>query len=222
MEWQFNRDLARRIQEGLCALGYDARLLVPEDNDLPLKARLKRARHMVEEHKGHGGIAPNRVLISVHANAAPSNSPKGGETAPPQPSPKGRGYSSAEASTGQEVLPFGEDLGGASGWECFANGSSWNSRHLGRLLLKHAKEKLPKQFPIRGAYGNLRREGVRPEAKVSKFFITRNAPCFAVLTENLFMDNRKDCNYLLSDTGRDTLARIHIDAIDEFFAHDVG
>lgn len=228
LEWAFNRDLARRIQQGLNALGYDARLLVPEDTDIPLKARLKRARDMVEEHKGRGGIAPNRILVSVHSNASGKRE-QSRSSLPAMPSVGGVDEVNAGPSP---ALPEGKGDGpltedeervtwvNPSGWECHAVASSWNSRHLGELLLKHAKELLPAQFPIRGAYGNIRHEGVRPDAKVSKFFITQNAPCFAILTENLFMDNKKDCDYLLSEEGRDTLAQLHIDAIDEYFAHN--
>ena len=199
LEWQFNRTLALRIQQALCDLGYDARLLVPEDDDLPLQARVKRATTLVEEHKGKGGIFPNRLLISIHANA--STTPDD-DTCPLT-------LHQQEAYT---VNP--------SGWECFANGSSWNSRHMAALLLKHAAAQLPDTFPIRGAYGNVRQTGVRCEAKVAKFFMLKNAPCAAVLTENLFMDCKKDCDYLFTPEALDTLARIHIDAIDENFVHN--
>ena len=39
-------------------------------------------------------------------------------------------------------------------------------------------------------------------------------------TENLFMDNIKDCAYLLTEEGRDLLAQIHINAIDEFLGYN--
>lgn len=258
LEWAFNRDLARRIQQGLNDLGYDARLLVPEDTDLPLKARLKRARDMVEEHKGHGGIAPNRVLVSVHSNAStgkptpkeptPNPSLKGGELNPAA----NLADNTAAANTAGGGLPlFQEGAGGEalrtggsplteeeeeffrvtpSGWECFMQPSSYNSRELAGLLCRKALEQLPEQFPIRTPRGNLRNiihnntsrrwEGPSTWGKTQKLFITDNAPCTAVLTENLFMDNKRDCGYLLSDDGRDTLAQIHIDALDEFLAHN--
>ena len=44
--------------------------------------------------------------------------------------------------------------------------------------------------------------------------------CLSVLTENLFMDNIKDCAYLLTEEGRDLLAQIHINAIDEFLGYN--
>ena len=41
----------------------------------------------------------------------------------------------------------------------------------------------------------------------------RDTLCPAVLTENLFQDNREDVEYLLSDTGRAAIVRLHIDGI---------
>jgi N-acetylmuramoyl-L-alanine amidase len=51
------------------------------------------------------------------------------------------------------------------------------------------------------------------QPKVSDFYILRHAPCIAVLTENLFMDSPKDCAWLLTEDGRNTLAHIHATAI---------
>ena len=35
----------------------------------------------------------------------------------------------------------------------------------------------------------------------------------AVLTENLFMDNHTDCNFLLSKEGQQSLVDLHVDGI---------
>lgn len=43
--------------------------------------------------------------------------------------------------------------------------------------------------------------------------ICRDTHCPAVLTENLFMDNRDDCAFLLSPAGLDTLVALHTRAI---------
>ena len=61
-EWSSNRDLAQRIQQGLIERGYDARLLVPEEWDISLKARIRRAKELCEDHKANGGIWPNRLM----------------------------------------------------------------------------------------------------------------------------------------------------------------
>ena len=45
------------------------------------------------------------------------------------------------------------------------------------------------------------------------FYILRKSACPAVLTENLFMDNRDDMAFLLSDEGRRAVVGLHVDGI---------
>lgn len=45
------------------------------------------------------------------------------------------------------------------------------------------------------------------------FYILKHTYCAAVLTENLFMDNREDCAFLLSDAGRKAIIGLHVDGI---------
>lgn len=60
-EWAWSRKFARRLRDELTARGYDARLLVPEDSDVSLRERVRRAN----------SYAPgDAVVISIHNNAA--------------------------------------------------------------------------------------------------------------------------------------------------------
>ena len=45
------------------------------------------------------------------------------------------------------------------------------------------------------------------------FYILRHTTASAVLTENLFMDNHEDCDFLLSKEGQQSLVDLHIDGI---------
>lgn len=45
------------------------------------------------------------------------------------------------------------------------------------------------------------------------FYILRKTPCPAVLTENLFQDNRDDVDFLLSDKGRGAIINLHLEGI---------
>lgn len=49
--------------------------------------------------------------------------------------------------------------------------------------------------------------------KEARFTILNDTLCPAVLTENFFMDSKKDVKYLLSDEGRSAVVRCHVDAI---------
>jgi N-acetylmuramoyl-L-alanine amidase len=46
--------------------------------------------------------------------------------------------------------------------------------------------------------------------------ICRDTKCAAVLTENLFMDNREDCAYLLTAEGKDNIVQAHVEAIQRY------
>lgn len=51
---------------------------------------------------------------------------------------------------------------------------------------------------------------------VQSLAICRDTLCPAVLTENYFMDNREDCQWLLSNEGKSECVRIHVDGIIKY------
>lgn len=51
---------------------------------------------------------------------------------------------------------------------------------------------------------------------VQSLYILNNTKCPAVLTENLFMTNRGDVEWLLSPCGRDAIVRLHVDGIKAY------
>lgn len=59
-EYEFNRDVAKRVQKKLRSFNFRAELLVPEDNDVKLATRCERANSVMSE---------NPILISIHVNA---------------------------------------------------------------------------------------------------------------------------------------------------------
>ena len=65
LEALYNREIAKRIVAELQNKGYDAELLVPEEEDIPLKERVRR----VNAHCQSLGKS-NVILISIHVNAA--------------------------------------------------------------------------------------------------------------------------------------------------------
>lgn len=46
--------------------------------------------------------------------------------------------------------------------------------------------------------------------------ICRDTKCPAILTENLFMDNKQDVEYLQSDEGRRTIVNLHVEGIIDY------
>lgn len=45
-EYKYNREIARAVVEHLQLRGYDAELLVPEENDISLEERVRRANRI--------------------------------------------------------------------------------------------------------------------------------------------------------------------------------
>ena len=73
LEATYNREIAKRIVVELKNKGYDAELLVPEEEDIPLKERVRRVNEICLTYEpscpaptGH----PNVILVSIHVNAA--------------------------------------------------------------------------------------------------------------------------------------------------------
>lgn len=68
-EYKWNREIAGKLVEELQALGYDARLVVTELDDISLSERVRRANKVCTEVG-----AKNVLFISIHGNAAGNGS----------------------------------------------------------------------------------------------------------------------------------------------------
>ena len=65
LEYAYTRGIARRIVPALTAQGYDAELLVPEQEDIPLPERCRRVNDWCRRLG-----KDNVILVSIHINAA--------------------------------------------------------------------------------------------------------------------------------------------------------
>lgn len=92
----------------------------------------------------------------------------------------------------------------AGGWSAFVSlNASANSKRLANRLFDAAKK-----------YG-LKTRVPTPNQKYweKNLYVLTQTKCPAVLTENLFQDNKQDVEYLLSDTGRHAITRLHVEGI---------
>lgn len=101
------------------------------------------------------------------------------------------------------------NAGGGKGWEAWTSPGITKSDKYAESFYNKAKELLPSRFPIRKCLMN----GYKN--KEALFKILTGTTCPAVLTENMFMDTESDCNYIMSDSGRETIAELHLQAILE-------
>lgn len=160
-EWEFTRDVVRRIEKKLTLKDIPTSIIVPEARDISLRTRCARINAIYKEH-------PDSFLISVHGNA-----------------------------------------GGGTGWEAFTTKGLTASDMLATFLYTQAKIWLA-NYKLRCDYTD------NDPDKEEDFYILRNSKCPAVLTENLFYDEYDQCQFMLSNYGREIIANLHVMAIEEF------
>lgn len=176
------------IVDSLVAKGYDARRLVTENNDVKLSTRAERANAIC---RAYG--AKNVLLVSVHSNAAGGDGKwksAGGWCAYTSP-----GTTRADALA-TEIYKAAE-------------------KHLADYISGFSTAKLKgeydsKQRPVRTDYSD-----GDPDYEANFYILTKTI-CPAVLTENLFQDNKSDMAYLLSAEGKRKIADAHVEGIISF------
>lgn len=98
----------------------------------------------------------------------------------------------------------GIDWMNAKGWSVFiSNNSSSKSKKLAECLFNAAQDE------------NL---ALRKYSQTQVYWkqnlaICRETYCPAVLTENLFQDNKEDVEFLLSEKGKESIVRLHVNGI---------
>jgi len=160
LEAIYNREIARRIVAYLTDRGYNAELLVPEPEDIPLSERVCR----INAHCNTLGKS-NVIVISIHVNAA--------------------------------------------GWSCYTSKGQTTSDLIAECFYTAAKKNFPGKR-IRTDFSDS-----DPDWK-ENFYILCHSLCPAVLTENFFMDNLSDLEYLQSRVGKQAVVDTHIEGILEY------
>lgn len=187
-EYKKARELVRDIVAKRRAMGYDARILVPEETDVPLKERCRRVNAICNQYG-----KDNVIFISVHCNAAGADGKwktAGGwciYTSPGQT--KADKLATSIWNAAQEVLkPYKE--------------------RFSILQAQGAYDK--RQVPIRADWSD-----GDPDYE-ARFAVLTGTKCAAVLTESLFQDNKADVNFLLSKEGHDAIVDLHVKGVDNY------
>ena len=103
----------------------------------------------------------------------------------------------------------------ATGWSCYTCKGQTESDQLADCLYK-AAEQILKNRVIRTDYA---RDG-DPDWE-ENFYILRKTPCMAVLSENYFMDNKSDLEYLQNQTGKQAIIDTHVEGIEEWIESNI-
>ena len=184
-EYAYNREIAKRIVADLIDRGYDAELLVPENNDISLEERVRRVNKIClasdPSCPTRSGISPaptghpNVILVSIHVNAAGN----------------------------------GSKWTNATGWSVYTCKGQTASDKLAECLCEAAIKNFPGKR-IRTDYSD------GDSDWEENFYILRHTLCPAVLTENFFMDNKSDLEYLQSRAGKQAVIDTHVEGIIEY------
>ncbi len=161
-EYEFNRDIVRRIARMLARGGTAFDIIVPELDDIPLSQRAARVNRICDVNG-----AANCLLLSVHANA-----------------------------------------GGGTGWEVWTSPGQTQADNYAEIFYQHAEAAFP-EWKMRSDTTD------GDHDKEADFTILKKTACPAVLTENFFMDTERDCRFILSEEGRERIARMHYEALLE-------
>lgn len=101
----------------------------------------------------------------------------------------------------------------AQGWSCFTSKGITKSDKIADELYKVAEELMPTR--------TMRKEYSDGDADwEAGFYILKNTKCPAVLTENFFMDNRDDLDYLTSVEGRKAIVATHVEGIINYIKNN--
>ena len=99
----------------------------------------------------------------------------------------------------------------ARGWSCFTTRGKTKADVLATCLYEAAKNHLT-GMKIRTDFSD-------GDPDIEKdFYIIRHTSCPAVLTENLFMDNRQDVAFLESEEGAKAIVNLHVDGILQYLS----
>lgn len=173
-EYEYTREIVKRIHCELGNKGINSIILVPEEKDISLTERCNRANKYCDNND------KSVILISVHCNAA---------------------------GNGDKWLT-------GRGWEAWTSVGKTKSDELAELLYSAAEAWLPPSTKLRTD----KTDGDRDKEK--NFTILYKTKCPAVLTENLFQDNKEDVEFMLSEEGKRAIVNLHVEGIVNYLSYN--
>lgn len=191
-EYAYTREIAKMLVAKLVKTGYDAERIVTEEIDVSLGERCRRVNRVCDKLG-----AKNVIFVSIHVDAAGSG---GWRT--------------------------------AGGWSAFTSRGQTKADIVAEHLYDSAKVHLAKYAQIMaegqktGIYDNKQKPFRTDKSDGDSdheagFYVLVHTNCAAVLTENLFQDNKRDVEFLLSDEGKKTIVDLHFDGITNYIKKEV-
>lgn len=197
LEYQYSREIVGRLRSELESAGHNVLVdmmesEVPLPQNAELAARAKFVNNLCDKYG-----TKNCIYVSIHVNAA--------------------------ASTGR--------WNKAGGWSAYTSRGQTKADTLATCLYQAAEKHLAKYAEAmdKGKTTGLYDKKQRPYRtdftdgdpdQEAGFYVLTKTKCPAVLTENLFMDNKTDVAFLTSHEGREAIIKLHKDGILTYIANN--
>lgn len=98
----------------------------------------------------------------------------------------------------------------ANGWSCYTSKGETQSDSIATILYEKAEAEFPGEYIRKDTYSD------GDVDKEANFWVLAKTAMPAILSENFFMTNYDNCHkYLMSEEGRDRIAKIHFQMIQE-------
>ena len=198
-EWEYSREIVERLREELAKHDdlVDVFVDIPAaEVPLPQQAELTRRVRYVNQLCAHRHTE-RCIYVSIHVDAASSGEWKN-----------------------------------AGGWTAYTSPGRTRSDILATYLYESAEKHLSgyaakmEDGKKKGQYGSNQKPFRKDTSdgdpdKEANFYVLVRTKCAAVLTENLFQDNKADVAFLTSEEGKKAIVALHKEAILRFAQHNI-
>ena len=198
-EWQYSREIVERLREELAKHDdlVDVFVDIPAaEVPLPQQAELTRRVRYVNQLCAHRHTE-RCIYVSIHVDAASSGEWKN-----------------------------------AGGWTAYTSPGRTRSDILATYLYEAAEKHLAgyaakmEEGKKKGLYGSNQKPFRKDTSdgdpdKEARFYVLVRTKCAAVLTENLFQDNKADVAFLTSEEGKKAIVALHKEAILRFAENNI-
>lgn len=198
-EWQYSREIVERLRKELAKRDdlVDVFVDIPAaEVPLPQQAELTRRVRYVNQLCAHRHTE-RCIYVSIHVDAASSG-----------------------------------EWRNAGGWTAYTSPGRTRSDILATYLYEAAEKHLSgyaakmEEGKKKGLYGSNQKPFRKDTSdgdpdKEARFYVLVRTKCAAVLTENLFQDNKADVAFLTSEEGKKAIVALHKEAILRFAEHNI-
>lgn len=199
-EWQYSREIVERLRKELAKRDDLVDVFVDilaAEVPLPQQAELTRRVRYVNQLCAHRHTE-RCIYVSIHVDAAPSDG----------------------------------EWNNAGGWTAYTSPGDTLSDILATYLYESAEKHLAgyaakmEEGKKKGQYGQNQKPFRKDTSdgdpdKEARFYVLVRTKCAAVLTENLFQDNKADVAFLTSEEGKKAIVALHKEAILRFAQHNI-